>query len=111
MILEKQSVGIDIAKKTFTACVCKRSSNCKQGLILSEIRTFSNDRTGFNQFTKWVSKSVEKELPVSFAMEATGIYYEQLAYHLYGIGKRVSVLLPKVKREIVEYVQPCICHP
>ena len=94
MILEKQSVGIDIAKKTFTACVCKRTSDTNQGLLLSEVRTFSNDKTGFNQLAKWVSKNIEKGHPTSFAMEATGIYYEQLAYHLHSIGKRVSVLLP-----------------
>jgi len=94
MILEKQSVGIDIAKKTFTACVCKRTSDANHGLILSEVRTFSNDKKGFNQLTKWVRKNSEKEHPISFAMEATGIYYEQLAYHLHGIGKRVSVILP-----------------
>jgi len=94
MILEKQSVGIDIAKKTFTACVCKRTSDINQGFLLSEVRTFTNDKTGFNQLTKWVSKNIEKGQPTSFAMEATGIYYEQLAYHLHSIGKRVSVLLP-----------------
>jgi transposase len=94
MILAKQSVGIDIAKLTFTSCVCKRFSDLNEGMILSEVKTFSNDKTGFNQLTKWVSKNIDKELPVSFAMEATGIYYEQLAYHLHSIGKRVSVLLP-----------------
>ncbi|MFT6338849.1 MAG: transposase, partial [Halioglobus sp.] len=94
MILAKQSVGIDMAKLTFTACVCKRSLDCDQGLILSKVRTFANNKTGFNQFLKWVSKNIDKEIPVSFAMEATGIYYEQLAYHLHSLGKRVSVILP-----------------
>ena len=94
MILAKQSVGIDMAKLTFTSCVCKQSLNYDQGLMLSEVRKFPNTKTGFNQFLKWVSKSIDKKLPVSFAMEATGIYYEQLAYHLNSLGKRVSVLLP-----------------
>jgi transposase len=40
-----------------------------------------------------VSKNIDKDISVSFAMEATGIYYEQLAYHLHSLGKRVSVIL------------------
>jgi len=60
MILAKQSVGIDMAKLTFTACVCKQSLNYEQGLILSEVRKFQNTKTGFNQFFKWVSKSIDK---------------------------------------------------
>ena len=94
MVWKKQSVGIDMAKLTFVACVCKRSDGCHEDLNLSEIKTFTNDKKGFNQFLKWVSKQIDKEVPVSYAMEATGIYYEELAYHLHKLGKRVSVLLP-----------------
>lgn len=91
-MVTKQSVGIDIAKKTFTACVCKQFSD--QTKDLSEVRKFNNNKTGYNQFLKWVSKNTIKNLEVPFSMEATGIYYEQLAYHLHKLNKRVSVLLP-----------------
>jgi transposase len=37
-------------------------------------------------------------------MEATGVYYEALAYHLHGLGKTISVVLPG----IVMYVMPMI---
>ena len=47
---------------------------------------------------KWSKKHLDKGLPVVFAMEATGVYYESLAYHLFRINKSVSVILPnKVK--------------
>ncbi len=92
MVLRKQSVGIDMAKLSFVACVCK--SQELDGLILSDAKTFTNDKKGFNQFLKWVNKHIDKKVPVIYAMEATGIYYEELAYHLHKIGKRVSVLLP-----------------
>jgi len=94
MVLIRQNVGIDIAKDTFTACVCKRYLNSKEEYSVSESKTFANTKTGFNQFLKWVRKNVEKELAVVYCMEATGIYYESLAYHLNNLGKRVSVLLP-----------------
>lgn len=92
MDIIKQSVGIDIAKKTFTACMCHRFSDFSNKL--SKVREFGNDKTGYNQFFKWVHKNTEKEKELIFAMEATGIYYEQLAYHLNKLNKKVSVLLP-----------------
>ncbi len=92
----RQSVGIDIAKATFTACICKQSSSCQ--LQHSEVMQFDNCKRGFNQLLKWVRKNkVVIDEPV-FVMEATGIYYEPLAYHLHKLSLHVSVVLPnKVK--------------
>lgn len=42
---------------------------------------FKNVKTGFNQFVKWIRKNSSKEVQITFLMEATGVYYEQLAYH------------------------------
>lgn len=88
----KQSVGIDIGKRTFTACLCKRTSNYEDQL--SEVREFGNEKKGFNQFIKWIGKTMSKGVAINYAMEATGIYYEQLAYHLHKLKKNVSVILP-----------------
>jgi transposase len=92
----RQSVGIDIAKATFAACICKQSSSCQ--LQHSEVMQFDNCKRGFNQLLKWVRKNkVIIDEPV-FVMEATGIYYEPLAYHLHKLSLHVSVVLPnKVK--------------
>ena len=92
MDILKQCVGIDIAKLSFTACVIKRTINFEEEE--SEVREFANEKKGFNQFVKWVGKVISKEVDVHFVMEATGIYYEQLAYHLCKLNKKVSVLLP-----------------
>lgn len=92
MEIIKQSIGIDIAKSSFTACIC--SWRMDQSYNLSEVRTFTNTKNGFNQLTKWVDKQTLKTVEISFVMEATGVYYEQLAYHLTRIEKQVSVLLP-----------------
>jgi len=88
----KQSVGIDIAKFSFTACLC--SWRMDQTFELSEVRTFSNDKNGFNQLTKWIDRKRITTVPSRYVMEATGVYYESLAYHLTRIKKEVSVLLP-----------------
>lgn len=92
MTIMKQSVGIDIAKLTFTACVCIRYTDHSEKF--SEVRKFDNNKRGFNQLIKWVAKFTDKSLKVFYAMEATGIYYERLAHHLFKISKPVSVILP-----------------
>lgn len=95
-VIIRQSVGIDIAKSSFTACICKSYDDC--GITFSEVLQFENTKAGFNQFLKWVRKHAKPEPAASFVMEATGIYYEPLAYHLNKLHCTVSVLLPnKVK--------------
>lgn len=94
--LLKQSVGIDISKDTFMASICCIYQSGKMDFTTTE--PFKNVKTGFNQFVKWVRKNSSKEVQITFLMEATGVYYEQLAYHLHKLSFQISVLLPnKVK--------------
>jgi len=92
----KQSVGIDIAKASFTACVCTRMLSGETQT--SPVESFDNDKHGFNQFIKWHRKITEPYVETTFLMEATGIYYESIAYYLHRLDLAVSVILPnKVK--------------
>jgi transposase len=92
----KQSVGIDISKDTFTACVCR--SDFSGNEYLSETVDFKNLKTGYNQLVKWSRKITDPSIEVVFVMEATGVYYENLAHHLHKLNLPVSVLLAnKVK--------------
>jgi transposase len=92
----RSSIGIDMAKDTFTACMATSYSNGTNHL--GEVVLFANSKTGFNQLLKWVCKSKASLQQVVFVMEATGIYYEPLAYHLNKLHLQVAVLLPnKVK--------------
>ena len=68
--LIKQSVGIDISKESFTACVCSRLQNGEERL--SEVFEFKNLKTGFNQLLKWSRKITVSSMEVIFVMEATG---------------------------------------
>ena len=92
----RQCVGIDIAKKSFTACVCKLSP--QSGPCFSQVASFENSTRGYNQLLKWSRKQTTPALPVSFVMEATGIYYEPLAYHLHKLKQPVSGVLPNKVR-------------
>lgn len=90
--LLKQCVGIDISKSTFSACVCKIDKH--QDLQFSEVQTFENNKKGFNQLDRWIKKSTNKTVEIVYLMEATGVYYESLAYHLHKIKKTIHVVLP-----------------
>lgn len=90
----KQSIGIDVAKDTLVCCIGESDRN--EQLIFSKTKTFSNDLNGFNQLIQWLVPL--KGDDVIFVMEATGVYYENLAYWLDSRGEKLSVLLPnKVK--------------
>lgn len=87
-----QCVGIDISKENFTACVCCRLNTGEEQL--SGVRDFKNLQSGFNQLVKWSRKITEPSLDTIFVMEATGVYYENLAHHLHKLKQPVCVLLP-----------------
>ena len=90
--LISQSVGIDISKESIAACICCRLQNGE--VQLSEVLEFKNRQSGFNQLVKWSRKITVPSLEVIFVMEATGVYYENLAHHLHKLSQSVCVLLP-----------------
>ena len=96
MRVQKQSIGIDISKDTFTACLCLLNQD--GSLTFSEVKTFKNEKKGFNQLLRWSRKANESTLPISFLMEATGVYYERLSNHLYDIKQEVIVVLPNTSK-------------
>lgn len=65
--------------------------NIRQELQFSEVETFENNKKGFNQLVRWVKKYTDKRVETVYLMEATGVYYESLAYHLHKIKKTVHV--------------------
>lgn len=93
----KQAVGIDIAKDEL---VCKAGRfYSDQSIEVMEQASFPNQMDGFEQLHHWVREVLgETDSPIWFVMEATGVYYEELAYYLHSNAQLVSVLLPnKVK--------------
>lgn len=96
-----QSVGIDISKGTFTACICM--SDLKGHRQHSEVREYKNDRTGFNQLVKWTRKHLLQGYPCRYVMEVSGTYHEKLAYHLWKLHFDVVVVVPSRSRKFAEY--------
>jgi len=96
MAIRKQCIGIDISKSTFTACLCQQAEDGK--LTFSKVVDFSNDNKGFNQLLRWAKGLIVSESELVFLMEATGVYYENLAHHLHKIRKKVHVVLPNTSK-------------
>jgi len=89
--VSKQHVGIDIAKDDFKVCFMQRLDNDK--VKVKSSTSFKNTSAGYKSFKNWVMKKAVDGLAITFSMEATGIYHENLAYYLYEQGYTVSVLL------------------
>lgn len=88
----KQSVGIDISKDTFAASFALMDSD--QRIHFRASHLFSNNRNGFEKFTTWASNQKIHGPELWYIMEATGVYYENLAYYLAEQTSNVSVLVP-----------------
>ncbi len=88
----KQGVGFDVSKDKVSACFSQRETG-KQFRIIST-KTFLLTADGFGKIAQWLTAHCQKGCDVHLLMEASGIYYEELAYFLHGAGYRVSVILP-----------------
>lgn len=88
----KYSVGSDISKEKFDSCISLIDN--QQRIRIIATRTFSNTPSGFKFFEEWVFQKCKLDIPVIFLMEATGVYYEHLAWFLHKTSKHVSVVLP-----------------
>jgi transposase len=77
-------VGIDIGKASYHVAVVEGES-VQQG-------EFANRASGHKKLLKWLKQSPEQ--PVSVCLEATGRYWESVAYFLHEAGLKVHVVNP-----------------
>lgn len=89
--IRKQSVGIDVASDKLDVRLGAIST--RDQMNFSPSKTFSNHSQGFHRLMEWVQTHVEDTENVWFVMEATGVYYEELAYFLHKAGFQVCVLV------------------
>jgi transposase len=91
----KQCIGIDVSKDFLDCCIGSVDSQQRQ--IFTKAKKFSNNEQGYVELLQWFDMSRQSD-EVIFIMEATGVYYEALAYWLYNHDHKLCVLLPnKVK--------------
>lgn len=95
--MSKLIIGLDMAKDDFKGCI--QSEQPDREIKIKGSRTFKNTPGGYAKLLEWTHKRIKPfHDSILFVMEATGVYYENLAYYLYENNQQVSVLLPnKVK--------------
>ncbi|MBE9541089.1 MAG: IS110 family transposase [Proteobacteria bacterium] len=92
MEIIKQVIGIDISKDSF---VCREGTiKTDQQTKISSYREFNNTKASIRKFYKYAQDQKIKGVTQYFLMEATGVYYEALAYFLKSKGAHVIVVLP-----------------
>ncbi len=96
----KYGLGIDMAMEKFDACI-SIIDKLQQVTIRAQC-SFNNNKKGFEAFILWVTKNTRIPLPTVYLMEATGIYYEQLAWFLHDKKCNVSVVLPNKAKKYKE---------
>lgn len=88
----KSGCGIDMAKDKFNCCLS--TIDTSQQVRIRAQSTFPNTVSGFEVFLAWTQKYSPANVPLVFLMEATGIYYEGLAWYLHNHDQTISVVLP-----------------
>ena len=94
--MEKQCIGLDISSDSFTACLVARSS--ADVLSYSPVKTFKNEKQGFQQLLRFKRSSGLKDKQVVFLMEATGVYHEKVANFLHDLGETVHIVLANTSK-------------
>jgi transposase len=88
----KQSIGVDVSKDTFSCCFGYKEDESGSEHF-SKAKSFENSPYGFQEFVSWVNEQC-CNADTWYVMEATGVYYENLAYWLLEQGLNVSVIIP-----------------
>jgi transposase len=88
----KQVLGIDVAQDELVVCLGKMYDDWTPVLVAH--KTFINKPKGFKELIDWVKKLTDPDVPVSYVMEATGVYHESFAYFLHKQSLLVSIVLP-----------------
>ena len=88
----KQVLGIDVAQDELVTCFSQMTLDWN--VIIVGRKTFENSKAGFVDLLRWTKVLSDKDLPIRFVMEATGVYHEKLAYFLFEKKAEVSIVLP-----------------
>jgi transposase len=96
----KQNVGVDVAKDDLKVALSGLTIDHRT--VVRSTRTFPNTTTGFKRLQEWVSLKKHPDFTVHFTMEATGVYYEGLAYFLCEQGYNLHVVLPNYVKKYAQ---------
>ena len=93
-------MGIDVAKLDLKVCFSQEFSGRQIKVIGS--RTFPNTKAGFAALLVWIKQKRDTTIALSLTLEATGVYYENLAYFFHENKYSVHVVLPNVAKQFIK---------
>jgi len=96
----KQNVGIDVSMNSFDVNLSTLDNKFKKQCLGT--KKFSNDHEGFQELIQWTTKRKETEVEVSYTIEFTGVYYEQLAYFIRANRGIVYMVIPSKAKKYCE---------
>ena len=97
----KYCVGIDVSKTELQCCISVIDQ--LQKVTVKASAKFTNTTTGFTRLHQWIStRHKNKEVPLVVVMEATGIYYEQIAMYLSDQHYALRVVLPNKAKKYLQ---------
>lgn len=97
----KYCVGIDVSKSDLQCCISVIDQ--LQKVTVKSSGKFTNNKNGFTRLNQWIcSRHKNKEVPLVVVMEATGIYYEQIAMYLFEQHYALSVILPNKAKKYLQ---------
>ena len=79
MKIIKQNLGIDVDSQTLKVSFQVLMSDLS--IKIKGSRRFKNTLKGFQEIEEWLNKKRRSDLDVDITMEATGVYYENVAYY------------------------------
>jgi transposase len=88
----KQVCGIDVAQQELVVALGRMYDDYIPEVFAH--KTFTNNTKGFDLLLNWIKKLTDPTIETRFVMEATGVYHEKLAYHLYLKSQELSIVLP-----------------
>lgn len=98
MTVLKYAVGIDVSKDHLHCCFGQ--IDAEQSLRIGSSRRFKNSPRGFVELLNWAEgQRRETQIDCWFFLEATGVYYEQLAFFLSEQNCKLCVALPTAVRD------------
>jgi transposase len=93
----KQNVGIDVSKDDMKVAFSILTTDYR--VVVRATRTFANTLKGFKQLDEWVKLKKHAAFDVHVTVEATGVYYEGMAYYLHKQGYCLHVVLPNLAKK------------
>jgi transposase len=88
----KQVLGVDVSQNELEVTLGKLNDDLSIELYFHKV--FKNQESGFQLIEKLILKNTDTNLPTSIVMEATGVYHQKFAYHMFDKGFVVNIILP-----------------